>query len=133
MVWMSQLNSNSLRSQTAIRKYIETHPPKDGAAKDDRDCCHQVSCDLALHVLRMYADQLPKQTLEVIVKVLNSSANLRMKPTKTNNNDRVNDNELIAKLEGGRDELSYDARRRLETVKSVSADLLMLARGETQD
>ena len=81
----------------------------------------------------MYADRLPQQTFDAIVMVVNSFANLRLKQTTTNNNDRVNDNELIAKLEGGRDELSYDARRRLETVKSVSADLLMLARGEKQD
>lgn len=132
MVWTSSLDSGSLRLQAPIIRYIETHPPRDGGA-DNRHCCHQVSCDLALCVIKMYADQLPKQTLEVIVKVLNSSANLRMKAAEANNNDRVNDNELIAKLEGGRDELSYDARRRLETVKSVSADLLMLARGEKQD
>lgn len=133
MVWTSHLNSKSLRSQTAVSRYRKTHPPRDDAVEDDRDCCHQVSCDLALHVIKMYANQLPKQTLEVIVKLLNSFANLRMKSAEANSRDRANDNKIIAKLEGGRDELSYDARRRLETVKSVSADLLMLARGEKQD
>lgn len=56
-----------------------------------------------------------------------------MKSPERNKYEMVLDNEIIRKIEGSADPLSYDAKERLEIVKNTNTTLLELAKNGASD
>lgn len=56
-----------------------------------------------------------------------------MKSPERNDYETVLDNEIIRKIEGSADPLSYDAKERLEIVKNTNTTLLELAKNGAND
>lgn len=57
----------------------------------------------------MKTDRLSQKTLNTIRLILNDKENLQMKPPARNDRETVLDNEIIRKIGGNADPLSYDA------------------------